>query len=614
MAALSRVRKWAALVLLNLASQTLASADEIRPSVTAIPVRQGRAGFSVSAGESVVVVVSSLARSSGPFSVELKVRPSDGAKLPSWRQFPKVAEGGTVPPREKRREPCGIVAEKSGGEPTLPPGKRVFHLMTVPGDVAVAANYRPVTAKLRALGRAVQVYVDERDAGRVGTETLREVVSTLDDRVLPQLAATLGHVPDVDGDGRLTVLISQALTKLGGGRLAVDGFVRGADLDPVVGPPFGNRCDLIYLSTALGPGPYLRTILAHECTHAVVGGLKAFGGPKGSRSGPDEEGWLDEGMAHLMEDQFGFSRGNLDYRVAAFLAAPERSRLVVGDYYAEGLFRAHGPRGSTYLFLRWCAEHSGPDLLGRLARSPLRGIAAVEAETGAVFPDLFRRWTVSLVEDREKPNADGGGKAFDPYAVFGDWPLAGPRSETVRAGETFRWDATGTAPRFFRVEAGVGEVVEIEAPERAVLQVTAIPASRGLGEFRVEAVACANSGESGGTSLLRLMLTNRSAGPIRVDRVAWEPAILPAQPRQAKSRPGVLLGASLADRLGSAVVAAGDRVGPWEIALDAARLDDGPLVVKVVGIDEKGRRITAWADVNSTATVAADPWASKSRR
>ena len=66
---------------------------------------------------------------------------------------------------------------------------------------------------------------------------LDDLVATFDDRVFPVAARTFGLAHDVDGDGRFTVLISSWLARLGGGRHAVDGFVRGADLDPtLLGP------------------------------------------------------------------------------------------------------------------------------------------------------------------------------------------------------------------------------------------------------------------------------------------------------------------------------------------------------------------------------------------
>src|SRR5260370_20961508 len=122
---------------------------------------------------------------------------------------------------------------------------------------------------------------------------------------------------------------------------------------------------MMYLSTALETGPHLRTVLAHEYTHAVTLSVKAFSGGAGGVAGRphlEEEGWLDEALAHLVEDLHGFSRSNLDYRVSAFLSQPARYRLVVEDYYAADLFRSHGNPGRAYLFLRLGAHRLRPPL------------------------------------------------------------------------------------------------------------------------------------------------------------------------------------------------------------------------------------------------------------
>ncbi len=122
------------------------------------------------------------------------------------------------------------------------------------GDVASASNYLAVPARLRAVGKHIQVYVDHQDQERVTDTLLKDLVATFDDRVYPTSAGTLGVAADVDGDGRFTVLLSSWLTRLAGGRHTVDGFVRGADFDPGLAPPFGNRCDMMYLSAALSRG------------------------------------------------------------------------------------------------------------------------------------------------------------------------------------------------------------------------------------------------------------------------------------------------------------------------------------------------------------------------
>ena len=59
--------------------------------------------------------------------------------------------------------------------------------------------------------------------------------------------------------------------------------------------------------------------MAHEYMHAVVFSQKSLKGASGGRPIMEEEGWLDEAMAHLAEDLNGFSTSNIDYRVSAFL-------------------------------------------------------------------------------------------------------------------------------------------------------------------------------------------------------------------------------------------------------------------------------------------------------
>src|SRR5262249_37079742 len=161
--------------------------------------------------------------------------------------------------------------------------EKTFSLMVRAGDVASAANYQPIKAKLCAVGYRVQVYVDERDLAGVSPETFRELVTTFDDRIVPLAARTFGTARDIDEDGRFTGFMTSWLTRLGGGKHAVDGFVRGADLDPKCAAPFSNHSDMMYLSTAVSAGPHLRTLLAHEYTHAVTFSAKLQ---------PDEEGWL----------------------------------------------------------------------------------------------------------------------------------------------------------------------------------------------------------------------------------------------------------------------------------------------------------------------------------
>jgi hypothetical protein len=473
-------------------------------------------------------------------------------------------------------------------------------MMVRNGDVASASNYAPITGHLRAVGRRVQVYVDARDVAHVSEELLRDLVTTFDDRVFPTIARTLAQANDVDGDGRFTVLISGGLARLGGGEHAVDGFVRGADLDPGVAAPFGNRCDMMYLSTALAPGPHLRTIVAHEYTHAVTASVKALAGPGGTRTGLDEEGWLDEAIAHLAEDLLGFSRSNLDYRVSAFLSDPERYRLVVEDYYAAGLFRSHGNRGGTYLFLRWCADRFGPGLLSALVRSSHRGTANLEAATGVSFSRLYRDWSAALFLSGLGPGLDGTPQ-FRSLVVrgpFDDWELAGPRTaRVVPGGPEDLWQSGGTSSHFVVVEPSAEGAVAIEVtgPAESVLQVTAVPLPPASAEIALSARLVPGPG---GTSNLMAEICEQQGAPVRLSALAWEPLVPTANPRKAEFRHGALDMLGIAARFGTSALPARGRLASQPIPLAGVRRGSGPLLVKAVGTDSAGYRVAAWAIVN----------------
>src|SRR4051812_38367549 len=258
-----------------------------------IGVAGGRATFDVPCsgpGSQTLVIVSALSRGPGPFAVRLTARGSTGARgpgraTPVMRGLPRPERPTTTP----RPDPVA----------GWPPDARTFHLLVRDGDVGDAKNYLAVDGRLRAVGRRVQVYVDARDTAIVGAEVIRDVVGTFDDRIQPTAARTMGLARDIDGDGRFTVLLSSWLTRLAGGRHAVDGFVRGADLDPSLNAPFSNRCDMMYLSTTLRTGPHLRTVMAHEYTHAVTFSAKVADAARRGRPAVEEEGWLEEGLAHL---------------------------------------------------------------------------------------------------------------------------------------------------------------------------------------------------------------------------------------------------------------------------------------------------------------------------
>ena len=498
-----------------------------------VAVRDGHAKFRVpvaGARSEVLVVVSALSFAPGPYPVRLDAKPitdsgraDDAAPtLASWLSPSTLHQSKLSPfPPEKVPKPA------TG----LPPLKRDFSMMVRDGDVASASNYLAVRGVLRAVGKRVQVSSRPRMSA-VRAELLKDLVATFDDRIFPVAAASVGLARDADGDGRFTVFLSSWLSRLGNGRNAVDGFVRVSDLDLAFSAPFGNRCDMMYLSTNLKPGPHLRTVLAHEYMHAVVFSGKIRTAMAGGQVVQEEEGWLDEAPAHLAEDQQAFSRSNIDYRISAFLSQPERYQLVVDDYYAANLFRSHGNRGSTYLFLRWCVDQYGPELMPALIHSRLRGIANLEKATGCSFAELYRRWSVALfmsgLDPASRPEQQGTYRSVDVRKPLEDWELAGPRANYVSGGGPADcWSAAGTSTHYVVVRGSSTGAVEltVSGPAAAELQVTAVRLPAGMARLELAARA---SAAADGDLRLRATIRERNNEPVRLTALAWEPLIPPA--------------------------------------------------------------------------------------
>jgi hypothetical protein len=567
-------------------------------SPVSIAVRNGRATFRVPSpapGSECAVIVSALARSPGPFPLHLGAASADS---------PGEPETVALAPIRPSLFPAKRVM--SPGEPSRrqPATARDFHVMVRDGDVTSPSNYLAVRGVLRAVGTRVQVYVAAEDVPRVDKSMLEDMVKTFDDRILPVAARTVGMAHDIDGDGRFTILVSSWLERLGSGRNAVDGFVRVTDLDPLYSAPFGNRCDMMYLSTSLKAGPHLRTIMAHEYMHAVVFSQKSLSPVGPSRTRIEEEGWLDEALAHLAEDLHGFSRSNIDYRVSTFLSQPERYQLVVEDYYAADLFRSHGHRGSTYLFLRWCVDQFGQDLLPALAGSKRKGLANLELATSCPFAELYRRWSVALFEsglqrpDSGVPDEFQGYRTVDMRTTLSDWQLAGPRTTRVDAdGPADRWDAVGTSSHFAIVRSRSAGAVEVSVsgPPEAELQVTTIPLPPDMARLELTArTTCGPDGEL----RLRASVLEGGGGPVRLSALAWEPLTPPADRRQIESRHGGLDMLGIASSFGTSAVPAGGRLSSRPIHLRGVHEDTGTLVIKLIGTDAMGRKVAAWAEVN----------------
>jgi len=544
------------------------------------------------------LIVGSLAHAPGPYRVTIRTESTgDPVSLPPAGAPDDDGWARRTQEQHDRLARARRVQRPAGDYPAAadPPQRRGFYLFAGEDDFQNPASYVTITGELLAAGRRCQVYIDRQERDVKGLQpTVDDVVRTFDDETYPRARQAFGRALDVDRDGRFTILLTGWLGKLANGKVSLGGFVHGSDFYRDLPGPYGNRCDMMYLNADLRPGPYLHTLLAHEYTHAVVFSEHVFGGYLPGMPRQDEEGWLNEGLAHLAEDLHGYSWGNLDYRVSAFLSAPERYQLVVPDYYRAGLWRSHGNRGATYLFLRWCVDGYGPGLTRQLTQSSLSGIANLETAMQQHFEELFRRWSVAVALSGTNLPADGVMplRRLDLHRPLAGRLLCGPRyHELTLAGGHEEVSLAGTSAACVLLHSPGGERsrLVVETGPDADLQVSLVRLPRPAARLSLRHVVLEDAKPS-----IRLLLTCHDSR-VTLDGAAWE-RLVPAanRPEDTSYRPEA--GADQASRawFGDPHLDAGETRASAAIALPSAPKPGDAVVFKVAATDAAGHRLAAW--------------------
>lgn len=477
---------------------------------------------------------------------------------------------------------------------------RSFHLFVKEADFLDNSGYQEVHARLAACGDHCLIYLDVDDWNPDFLKTtVAESVQLFDKTIYPKARELFGNHLDVDRNGKFTILFTHLLGQLSGGKVSLGGFVRGADFYRDVEPPLSNRCDMLYLNTNIKPGSNLRTLLAHEYTHAITFSEHVFGHYLADSKCGDDEAWLSEAIAHLAENLIGKGYSNLDHRVSTYLTAPERYRLVVPDYYRAGLWRCHGCRGATYLFLRWIVDRYGEGVLKELSQSNLAGIENIETATQTPFDELFRNWCIStLLAGLESKSTTFDYATLNLHSRLESRQLSGPNVRLLESSDcSFDIAATAMLPVEIRVAPGSTKRIAITAPNDSQLQITVVRMPDDLPQIRLVATRDSELARS-----VRLKVEQRAGAQVRWQNAAWELAF-PPQNKAPESQTGSTVMAcpelftKLETRSGQAV---------FSDPIDISRHGGRSVVVKVSGIDAKGRRVAGWTVVPAENVNAND--------
>ena len=374
---------------------------------------------------------------------------------------------------------------------------------------------------------------------------------------------------------------------------------------------------MLYLNPRLKAGPHLRTVLAHEYTHAITFCEHVLNNPPECRR--DEEGWISEGLAHVVEDLHQHGWSNLDYRVRAYLAQPERYPLAVSDYFTSGLWRTAGTEAAQLLFMRWCSMPVGTELARNMLQSPFVGTRNLELATQQSFSKLYRDWAVSLVQNdswrKDQPlpdriareqgagnreqgagnreqgagNREQGAGNREQGTGNRELRLFGPAFHTLNEG-AHEFTLAGTGLKYILVPGGNGsnQRLRIQSDREARLQVTLVEIDprRGLLDVSCQVVAEDN----------RLIVEAKALGsPVRLEGLAFEKV-----PPDGTGLEGTGYH-NLADRPTTPLIGTGEIwTATFAHFLPADRRHD--LLVRVLGKDSQGRDVVGCGFIKGTGT------------
>jgi hypothetical protein len=284
----------------------------------------------------------------------------------------------------------------------------------------------PVAATARFVGERVAVYLDDDvPAGGLTATDVADVGALFDDALYPIDTTAFGRESDLDGNGIVAVLLTDAVNALSGDcsdGSVVLGYFYGPDLVPSL--PGSNGGEVFYARVpSAAPAACRHTrdavlrdlppTFVHELQHMISFNQRVL-----LRGGEPEAVWLNEGLSHFAEElgarlvPDGPVQGSASNRVAQFLtpnfrnasdylASPESHWLVTPG----SSFGTAAERGANWLFVRWLADHfGGGDVRGTaltraLVATTAVGFQNVEARSGEPFAALAGRWLLASYLD-----------------------------------------------------------------------------------------------------------------------------------------------------------------------------------------------------------------------
>ncbi len=342
-------------------------------------------------------------------------------------------------------------------------------LRSVDAPITEPSSYIIVTADLWFEGPHTRLYVDTTTTP---TNLTREEAEGLgrafDERIYDTNREAFGVESDINGDGKVAILMSPAVNRLTDpGTAGTQGFIAGyflpTDLLPHLVPAGATNAMEIFYTVVPDPTgeygnvftkekvlPVIEGVLSHEFLHMILFNYRALIYGRGISGEYLEDLWLEEGLAHIAEDVNDYDASNIA-RAKRFLADPGNVTLIYGGDSLE-------ERGASYLFLRLLGDRFGSSIFKALVQSKKTGVSNIESATGQFFMELFADWSAALY-------LSGRGITDDPRFNYTSIDLPGDFGApyvATGAFATMQGFVQSMAPEYIRYDLPASSRIEFE--------------------------------------------------------------------------------------------------------------------------------------------------------
>jgi hypothetical protein len=362
---------------------------------------------------------------------------------------------------------------------------------------------------------------DSPAARSAAVDAATKFASTFADELV--MLGRTGHNGSVDrdGDGRMTVVFADlsGANKNDASGSSLVGFFAAEDMlaqnSNTSVTPDGNVADLLWVTVPDGTTVTSTTAagtMAHEYVHLTSFAVRVFEQQFGAAN--TEALWLDEAMAHTMEDLAGW--GPTTIRVVE--QALDKWNTTTLASQADSTLQ----RGTAYLFLRYLIDQAG-----RLAGATDAAAHEVHTAAGAVIGGLLK-----------DPNRGYGHAALRGLSAddVAHWQLAvyatGNSAVTHEEAHAYDFLPTGTSatthftigmnPRLTTYVDGAGATVDLRGPDTNELDNTSADVSSDFDESG-HAVYHATGFDARTTTLVNATVTPVAGPFLRVIQVEGTP-------------------------------------------------------------------------------------------